>query len=98
MVREASQPLIYFFPQDKIWFWPRHASDIPSDVHSGNSGSINTDAWDTPTAYFPDTLCDTKNKFSTSNIIIDLTFCESLFRPYTLSLKSVVFRWRAGWL
>jgi hypothetical protein len=60
----------------KIWFWPRHASNVPSDVRNGNTGSINTDAWDTPTAYFPNDQCDINSKFAPSNIIINLTFCE----------------------
>jgi hypothetical protein len=59
----------------KIWFWPRHASNVPADVWKG-SGSINTDTWDRPTAYFPNTQCDIKSKFTPSNIIINLTFCE----------------------
>ena len=60
----------------KVWFWPRQASDVPSDVRNGNSGSINTDAWGTPTAYFPNTQCDVNSKFTPSNIVINLTFCE----------------------
>jgi hypothetical protein len=59
----------------KVWFWPRHASDVPADVLSG-SGSVNTDAWGTPTANFPNTQCDIDRKFTPSNIIINLTFCE----------------------
>jgi len=58
----------------KIWFWPRNANNVPPDVQSGSS-SINTDAWGTPTAFFPDTECDISSKFTDSNIIIDLTFC-----------------------
>ncbi|KAI0274329.1 endo-beta-glucanase [Russula aff. rugulosa BPL654] len=59
----------------KVWFWPRQASNVPSDVRNGNSDSINTDAWGTPTAYFPNTQCDINSKFTPSNIIINLTFC-----------------------
>ncbi|KAF8495173.1 endo-beta-glucanase [Russula emetica] len=59
----------------KIWFWPRDAYNVPSDVENSNSGWIDTDAWGTPTAYFPDTECDIYDKFSPSTIIIDLTFC-----------------------
>jgi len=62
----------------KIWFWPRHVSDVPSDVRNSNSDSINTDAWGTPTGYFPSTQCDINSKFTPSNIIVNLTFCESL--------------------
>lgn len=60
----------------KVWFWPRNAPNVPSDVLNGNSGSINTDTWGTPTAYFTDTQCDINSKFTPSNIIINLTFCE----------------------
>ncbi|KAH9049268.1 endo-beta-glucanase [Lactarius deliciosus] len=60
----------------KIWYWPRGAGNVPSDVSNGG-GSINTDAWGTPTAYFPNTQCDISSKFTPSNIIINLTFCES---------------------
>ncbi|KAH9991442.1 endo-beta-glucanase [Russula vinacea] len=52
----------------KIWFWPRDAGDVPSDVQNSSSSSINTDAWGTPT-------CDIDSNFSPSNIIINLTFC-----------------------
>jgi len=58
----------------KIWFFPRNANNVPPDVRSGSS-SIDTDAWGTPTAFFPDTHCDISSKFTDSNIIIDLTFC-----------------------
>jgi hypothetical protein len=63
----------------KVWFWPRHADDVPADVRGSISGWINTDTWGTPTAYFPDTHCDIYRKFAPSNIIIVLTFCESLY-------------------
>jgi hypothetical protein len=64
----------------KVWFWPRRARGVPLDVRYGNSDSINTDKWRYPTAYFPATQwCDINSKFTPSNIIIDLTFCESLF-------------------
>ena len=75
----------------KIWFWPRHASNVPADVLNG-SGSINTDAWGTPTAYFPDTQCDIQSKFTPSNIIINLTFCEfALSGAVGLTLKNTLF-------
>ena len=60
----------------KIWFWSRHDSSVPADLLN-RSGSINTDAWGTPTAYFPNTQCDMKSHFTPSNIIINLTFCKS---------------------
>jgi hypothetical protein len=58
----------------KVWFWPRNDNNIPLDVFTG-SGSINTDAWGTPAAFFPNTQCNIKSKFTDSNIIINLTFC-----------------------
>jgi hypothetical protein len=39
----------------KIWFWPRYAPNVPPDVWNGSS-EVNTDAWGTPTAYFPNAL------------------------------------------
>jgi hypothetical protein len=62
----------------KIWFWPRYANNVPLDVLTG-SGSINTGAWGTPTAFFPNTQCDINSHFTPSNIIINLTFCELAF-------------------
>jgi hypothetical protein len=59
----------------KIWFWPRYANNIPSDVLNGAS-SVNTDNWGSPTANFPNTQCDINGKFGPANIIINLTFCE----------------------
>ncbi|EIM80631.1 endo-beta-glucanase [Stereum hirsutum FP-91666 SS1] len=58
----------------KIWFWARHDGSVPSEVSSG-AGSINTDSWGTPDAYFPNTQCNIASHFSASNIIINLTFC-----------------------
>ncbi|THG95111.1 hypothetical protein EW026_g6478 [Hermanssonia centrifuga] len=58
-----------------VWFWARNATGtVPSDMSSGND-SIDTDAWGTPTAYFPNTQCDIDSHFSANNIIFDLTFC-----------------------
>ena len=65
----------------KIWFWPRGASNIPSDVLNGAS-SVNTDNWGSPTANFPNTQCDINGKFGPANIIINLTFCEFWFAGY----------------
>lgn len=59
----------------KIWFWPRGATSIPSDVSNGAS-SVNTNNWGLPTARFPSTpQCDINSKFGPANIIINLTFC-----------------------
>ncbi|KAI0260952.1 2 beta-glucan [Gloeopeniophorella convolvens] len=57
----------------KVWFWARNGN-VPSDVASG-SGSVNTDNWGTPTAYFPNTQCDIDSHFGPANIVINLTFC-----------------------
>jgi hypothetical protein len=81
----------------KVWFWPRHASDVPSDVRNGNSNSVNTDAWGTPTANFPDTQCDINSKFAPAGIVINLTFCEfPLVRIGCQKLSLAVSRWRLG--
>ncbi|KZV62425.1 glycoside hydrolase family 16 protein [Peniophora sp. CONT] len=58
----------------KIWFWPRTATNIPSDVKSGSS-TINTNNWGRPQAYFPNTNCDIGSHFNDNNIVINLTFC-----------------------
>ncbi|KAG6809636.1 hypothetical protein H0H92_015450 [Tricholoma furcatifolium] len=58
----------------KVWFWSKTATNVPSDVANGDS-SIDTDAWSTPAAYFPDTSCPIGSKFGPHNIIINLTFC-----------------------
>ncbi|EGO00838.1 glycoside hydrolase family 16 protein [Serpula lacrymans var. lacrymans S7.3] len=58
----------------KIWFWDRYSGSVPSDVkYAGNS--INTGAWGTPAAYFPDTDCDFASHLGSHNIVINLTFC-----------------------
>lgn len=57
-----------------VWFWPRNAANVPSDVRNGAS-SVNTGNWGTPTANFPNTQCDIASHFSPNNIIINLTFC-----------------------
>ncbi|KAI0059352.1 2 beta-glucanase [Artomyces pyxidatus] len=58
----------------KVWFWARNDGSVPSDVQSG-AGSVDTDNWGTPDAYFPNTDCDIASHFQASNIIINLTFC-----------------------
>jgi hypothetical protein len=67
----------------KVWFWPRNSVTVPAEVVNG-FGSINTDAWGVPTANFPNTACDIPSHFAPANIIINLTFCESLVRPCVL--------------
>ncbi|KAI0315874.1 endo-beta-glucanase [Amylostereum chailletii] len=61
----------------KVWFWPRGASNIPSDVKNG-AGTINTGKWGTPGAYFPNTNCNIGSHFHDNNIVINLTFCGDL--------------------
>ena len=74
----------------KIWFWPRHGN-VPADVLNG-SGSINTDAWGMPTAFFPNTQCDIRSHFTPANIIINLTFCKfALSGAVVLTLKNTLF-------
>ncbi|KAI0081946.1 putative laminarinase [Panus rudis PR-1116 ss-1] len=58
----------------KVWFWPRNAGNVPSDVRNGGS-NVNTDSWGTPTAFFPNTNCDIGSHFGPNNVIINLTFC-----------------------
>ncbi|KAF8635427.1 hypothetical protein AX15_000416 [Amanita polypyramis BW_CC] len=53
----------------KVWFWSRAAS-APSDVRNGG-GSVDTDNWGVPAAYFPDNSCPISQKFGPQNIIFD---------------------------
>ena len=56
-----------------IWFWPRHASNIPSDVIN-HTGSVNTEYWGNPSASFPSTQCDIANKFGPNRITINCKY------------------------
>ncbi|KAH8100225.1 putative laminarinase [Cristinia sonorae] len=58
----------------KVWFWQRNDGSVPSDLRSG-AGSVNTDAWGRPNAFFPNTDCDIGSHFGPNNVIINLTFC-----------------------
>ncbi|KAF9469590.1 laminarinase [Collybia nuda] len=58
----------------KVWFWARNDGSVPSDVKNGAS-SVNTDAWRTPDAFFPNTNCNIAQHFNQHNIIINLTLC-----------------------
>nr|VWO97482.1 Mixed-linked glucanase [Ganoderma boninense] len=60
----------------KVWFWPQHASNIPSDVLNVGATSVNTASWGTPMADFPSTSCDMASHFGLHNIVINLTFCK----------------------
>jgi hypothetical protein len=65
-----------------IWFWSRDSPSVPDFVRSGGNGggSITTEGWGVPDAYFPtNTNCPYSNHFNAHRIIFDLTFCVSLF-------------------
>ncbi|KAF7370092.1 Glycoside hydrolase family 16 protein [Mycena sanguinolenta] len=57
-----------------VWFWSRNDASVPADVKAGGT-SINTNAWGTPAANFPNTDCNLSQFFDANNIIINLTFC-----------------------
>ncbi|KAF7794195.1 hypothetical protein EIP86_005327 [Pleurotus ostreatoroseus] len=57
----------------KVWFWPRQG-DVPSDVLN-SAKTVDTDAWGTPVAFFPNTQCNLQQFFAAHNIIINLTLC-----------------------
>ncbi|KAF8267106.1 hypothetical protein EI94DRAFT_1731468, partial [Lactarius quietus] len=46
----------------------------PADVAKG-AGSINTDNWGTPDAYFPNTQCDIGAHFGPASLIINIDLC-----------------------
>ncbi|KAI1785726.1 endo-beta-glucanase [Ganoderma leucocontextum] len=58
----------------KVWFWPRHAKGIPSDVLKG-SKTVNTAKWGTPAAHFPSKSCNMAQHFGPHNIVINLSLC-----------------------
>ncbi|CAK5267905.1 unnamed protein product [Mycena citricolor] len=57
-----------------VWFWPRGAGNVPSDVRNGR-GTVVTDNWGIPVASFPNTDCNFPQFFDANNIIINLTLC-----------------------
>lgn len=48
---------------------------MPADVRDG-AGSVNTDGWGTPFAFFPSTAsCNLPSYFGPHRIVINLTLC-----------------------
>lgn len=60
----------------KVWWWPRNAASIPTEVTTLHTPDINTQSWGVPFAYFDNQACDLNSKFGLHNVIINLTFCE----------------------
>ncbi|KAH8984634.1 endo-beta-glucanase [Lactarius akahatsu] len=58
----------------KVWFWGRGSGSTPAEVANG-AGSINTDTWGTPAAYFPNAQCDIGAHFGPASIIINIDLC-----------------------
>ncbi|KAI9433326.1 endo-beta-glucanase [Lactarius indigo] len=58
----------------KVWFWGRGSGSTPAEVANG-AGSINTDNWGTPDAYFPNAQCDIGAHFGPASIIINIDLC-----------------------
>jgi hypothetical protein len=60
----------------KVWFWPRNANNVPSDVSSGAS-TVTTDNWGTPLALFPDDSCNIAQHFAAHKIVINCKFLKA---------------------
>jgi hypothetical protein len=59
----------------KVWFWPRSALFIPSDVRR-ECDDVNPNSWGPPTAYFPTgDDCVYEEHFDAHMLVFDLTFC-----------------------
>ncbi|KAI0260897.1 2 beta-glucan [Gloeopeniophorella convolvens] len=58
----------------KVWFWSRNSKSVPNEVMNG-AGSINSDNWGTPDAYFPNTQCNIDSHFGPASIIINIDLC-----------------------
>ncbi|TDL21114.1 endo-beta-glucanase [Rickenella mellea] len=57
-----------------VYFWARNDASVPTDVKTGGN-TVDTSAWGTPVANFPNTSCDFASHFKAHKIIINLTFC-----------------------
>lgn len=65
----------------KVWFWPRTASLVPSDVRH-NRETVHPDSWGPPTAYFPTgDNCEYEEHFDAHMVVFDLTFCVRCSSP-----------------
>ena len=64
----------------QIWFWPRHSTAIPPELHLGSTLTPNS-RWGTPAANFTFVpgFCDYSRHFNAHQIVIDLTFCVRVF-------------------
>ncbi|KZV88447.1 hypothetical protein EXIGLDRAFT_678944 [Exidia glandulosa HHB12029] len=58
----------------KIWFWGRHAHDVPLEVKQG-AQVVHPNEWGSPSALFVMDACPLREKFGPNQIVINLTLC-----------------------